>query len=136
MSISKISAKIDALVEEVPEGSPPSPPPPPGRSPSDRLREKIARDSYSSVSKGRPTGSSAESSPATSSGSDHKEVLEVISADEITEATPPQLVSTGIDNEFGDDVKEKCKLDPSNQVAVSANIDKKMTDLPDRRAHV
>ena len=129
MSFHEYDIKLGALVEEVPEGSPPSPPPP-ARSPSGRLREKIARDSSISVSKGQSSPSPAAISPATSSSSGGKEVLEVVSTDDVTDATPPRLVSTGIDNELENDMKEKSRFDSSNQVPVSANIDKKMADLP------
>ena len=118
--------ELGDLVEEVPEGSPPSPPPLPASSPSDHLREKIARDSNSSASKGQSTASPVVSSTASSSNSDCKEVLEVTPTGEINEATPPQLVSTGIDDENKHDEKGKSKVDSSNQVPGSANIDKKM----------
>ena len=128
MSTLKSEIKLGALVEEAPEGSPPSPPPP-ARSPSGRLREKIARDSSSSVSKGQSNASPVESSPATSIGSDRKELPEVVSTDEMAEAAPPQLVSTSIDNAIENEMMKKSKLDSSNQVPVSVNIDKKIADI-------
>ena len=124
MSDSKISAKIDAFVEEVLEGSPPSPLPPAPltRTPSDRLREKIARDSYSSASKRQSVADLAKSLPSTPSNGSQKEMPEVISNDEMTEAAPPRLVD--IESQKDIAVKKSMKRS-SNEIPVSANIDKK-----------
>ena len=125
MSDSKISAKIDAFVEEVPEGSPPSPLPPAPltRTPSDRLREKIARDSYKPASKGQPNANPAKKLSSTPRNGSQKEVPEVISNDEMTEAAPPRLVGI-CDGQKDIGVKKSMKRS-SNEIPVSANIDKK-----------
>ena len=112
------SSEINAFVEEVPEGSPPSPP---TRTPSNRLREKIVRDSSSST---RNKEQANDTAPV---NGDTAHYLEIIPNSENSEAMPPHQSILGKDHPQKDTEKVKDTTSTNNiGVPVSANIDKKV----------
>ena len=117
MSTSEVS-EVGASVEEVPEISPP---PPPTRTPSDRLREKIVRDSSSS------TQNKEQANDTAPVNGDTAHYLEIIPNSENSEAMPPHQSILGKDHPQKDTEKAKDTTWTNNiGVPISANIDKKV----------
>ena len=131
MPPSKSRSKFGAFIEDVPEIIPPSTPSAPARSPSDRLREKIIRDSYSS-SPGKKQQLSNSTKTATSLSSTNRSgaTVEVIENDEPSEAMPADLIAIDIRDGDKKDTKSSRMSSKgrtaSTKMPVSANIDKKV----------
>ena len=132
MPPSKSRSKFGDFIEDGPEIIPPSTPSAPARSPSDRLREKIIRDSYSS-SPGKKQELSNPTKTATSLSSTNRsgETVEVIEIDEPSEAIPTDLVAIDIlDGDKKADTRSSRMSSKGRtawaKVPASANIDKKI----------
>ena len=131
MPPSKSRSKFGDFIEEGPEIIPPSTPSAPARRPSDRLREKIIRDSYSSSpGKKQQLSNSTKSATSLSSANCSGETVEVIENDEPSEAMPADLIAIDIrDGDKKADTKSSrmsSKGRAPTKVPVSANIDKKV----------
>ena len=129
MPPSKSRSKLGDFIDEVPEIIPPSTPSAPARSPSDRLREKIVRDSYSPSGRKQQVKNSTKSTTSLSSTNRSGATVEVIANGEPSEAMPTDLIAIDIRDFDEKDTKSSglsSKGRASNKVPVSANIDKKV----------
>ena len=132
MPPSKSRSKLGDFIEDVPEIIAPSTPSAPARKPSDRLREKIIRDCYSS-SRGKKQQLSKSTKTATSLSSTNRlgATVEVIENGESSEAMPTDLIMIDIRDGDKKDTRSSRKSSKgraSTKVPVSANIDKKVDE--------
>ena len=130
MPPSKSRSKFGDFIEDVPEIIPPSTPSAPARSPSDRLREKIIRDSYSSSpGKNQQLSNSTKNPTSLSSTNRSRETVEVFENGDPFEAMPADLIAIDIRDGDKKDTKStrmSSKGRAPTKVPVSANIDKKV----------